>query len=115
MAEAKPKDRAAPFSKKHRRYWIPVTGGMLLIGLVNVVIGLCSYKDAPATQPIELQLGSARDLGSVPTPVMRAFNTRYPRTLPTAVEQRPDGSYVFALPTGKRATFGADGAFVREE
>jgi hypothetical protein len=37
------KDRARPFSRKHRRYWIPVTGGMILIGLVNVALGYCSY------------------------------------------------------------------------
>jgi hypothetical protein len=109
------KDRAAPFSKKHRRYWIPVTGGMILIGLVNVVIGLCSYKDPPATQPMELNLGSAHDLGSVPTPVMRAFTARYPRMLPSAVDRRPDGAWVLALPSGKHATFRDDGTFVSEE
>jgi hypothetical protein len=38
-----PKDRARPFSRKHRKYWIPVTGGMILIGLANVVLGYCSY------------------------------------------------------------------------
>jgi hypothetical protein len=37
------KDRARPFSRKHRRYWIPVTGGMILIGLINVALGYCSY------------------------------------------------------------------------
>jgi hypothetical protein len=37
------KDRARPFSRKHRRYWIPVTGGMILIGVVNVIVGYCSY------------------------------------------------------------------------
>jgi hypothetical protein len=37
------KDRARPFSRKHRRYWIPVTGGMILIGLVNLALGYCSY------------------------------------------------------------------------
>jgi hypothetical protein len=37
------KDRAAPFSRKHRRYWIPVTGGMVAIMLVNVIVGLVSY------------------------------------------------------------------------
>jgi len=37
------KDRAAPFSRKHRRYWIPVTGGMVLIGLINIIVGFCSY------------------------------------------------------------------------
>lgn len=43
------KDRARPFSRKHRRYWIPVTGGMVLIGLINVIIGYCSY-----TRPSDL-------------------------------------------------------------
>jgi hypothetical protein len=38
------KDRARPFSRKHRRYWIPVTGGMVLIGVINVIIGFWSYK-----------------------------------------------------------------------
>ncbi|HEX4417485.1 MAG TPA: hypothetical protein VH165_06270 [Kofleriaceae bacterium] len=37
------KDRARPFSRKHRKYWLPVTGGMVLIGILNVVIGYCSY------------------------------------------------------------------------
>jgi hypothetical protein len=37
------KDRAKPFSKKHRKYWIPVTGGMILIGILNIAIGFCSY------------------------------------------------------------------------
>ena len=37
------KDRAAPFSRKHRRYWIPVTGGMIVIMLINVIVGLLSY------------------------------------------------------------------------
>ena len=38
------KDRAKPFSKKHRKYWIPVTGGMILIGVLNIAIGFCSYE-----------------------------------------------------------------------
>jgi hypothetical protein len=37
------KDRARPFSRKHRKYWIPVTGGMILIGIINVALGYCSY------------------------------------------------------------------------
>jgi hypothetical protein len=37
------KDRARPFSRKHRRYWIPVTGGMILIGLINLALGYCAY------------------------------------------------------------------------
>lgn len=46
------KDRAAPFSRKHRRVWIPVTGGMILIGILNLVVGYCSY-DPPSAQPPE--------------------------------------------------------------
>lgn len=42
-----PKDRARPFSRKHRRYWIPVTGGMILIGVINVALGFCSYHQPP--------------------------------------------------------------------
>lgn len=107
------KDRAAPFSRKHRRYWIPVTGGMLLIGLVNVVIGLCSYESAPPPQPIIVRpaAGSDHDLGRIPAQVMHAFTTRYPRTLPTAVEVRDD-SYVLSFGSDARATFRADGTFV---
>jgi hypothetical protein len=41
------KDRSAPFSKKHRRYWLPVTGGMILIGLINIGLGYCSWPDTP--------------------------------------------------------------------
>ena len=49
------KDRAAPFSRKHRRYWLPVTGGMILIGAINVGIGYCAYEaPPPAPQKIEL-------------------------------------------------------------
>jgi hypothetical protein len=44
LDEGVSKDRARPFSRKHRRYWIPVTGGMILIGLVNVALGYCSYS-----------------------------------------------------------------------
>lgn len=42
------KDRAAPFSKKHLRTWLPVTGGMVLIGILNVAIGSWSYTEPPA-------------------------------------------------------------------
>lgn len=58
------KDRAAPFSRKHRRYWLPVTGGMILIGAVNLGIGYCAYEPPPPPpQKIELVLPpSAYDL-----------------------------------------------------
>jgi hypothetical protein len=45
------KDRAAPFSKKHRRYWLPVTGGMILIGIINVSIGFYLYAHGPKDAP----------------------------------------------------------------
>ena len=41
------KDRSAPFSRKHRRYWIPVTGGMILIGIVNLALGYWMWPDTP--------------------------------------------------------------------
>ena len=51
------KDRAAPFSRKHRRYWLPVTGGMVLIGAINILLGYCSYTSPPSThERIELPL-----------------------------------------------------------
>ena len=61
------KDRAAPFSRKHRRYWLTVTGGMLLIGLINVIIGFVSYDAPPTkTEKIELELPKVyRDAGVV--------------------------------------------------
>jgi hypothetical protein len=71
------KDRAAPFSRKHRRYWLPVTGGMLLIGAINVGIGYCSYEPPPpAPEKIELVIppssyatdGGVDGLPSAPAP-----------------------------------------------
>ena len=50
------KDRAAPFSRKHRRYWIPVTGGMILIGVINVIIGYCTYTPPPDGPPEKIEL-----------------------------------------------------------
>lgn len=51
------KDRAAPFSRKHRRYWIPVTGGMILIGIINLIIGYLSYDPPPEKrEQMELQI-----------------------------------------------------------
>ncbi|MEZ4360169.1 MAG: hypothetical protein R3B48_08310 [Kofleriaceae bacterium] len=41
------KDRSTPFSRKHRRYWLPVTGGMVLIGAINVSLGYCTWPDTP--------------------------------------------------------------------
>lgn len=54
------KDRARPFSRKHRRYWLPVTGGMLLIGAINVAIGMCTY-DPPTAPPEKIHLNLTPD------------------------------------------------------
>lgn len=119
------KDRAAPFSRKHRRYWIPVTGGMVLIGVINVVLGLSSYKKPE--EPIRIDLHLNGDAGAdapgtiapsqLPADVMRAFAVKYPHTLPTGATL--DGiRYVIAFPAGAphhHATFAADGAFVSED
>lgn len=38
------------FSRKDRRYWLLVTGGMIFIGIVNVIIGYLMW-DAPPPEP----------------------------------------------------------------
>lgn len=122
-----PKDRAAPFSPKHRRYWITVTGGMILIGGINLVVGMCSYKkEPPPPTPIQLKLpspgeahllpGSLR-LGDVPAPVVRAFAIKYPKTIAAGAFRHGD-TYTLIFPPGrahKQATFRADGTFVSDE
>jgi hypothetical protein len=117
------KDRAAPFSKKHRKYWIPVTGGMLLIGAVNVAIGFCTYQEPPPTERIELDIpGQEKQLGTLrpadmPAPVMRAFAVKYPHTIPAGATFE-NGNYTVFFPHArehKRAVFTPDGAFVSED
>lgn len=121
------KDRAAPFSRKHRRYWIPVTGGMILIGLVNLAIGFGSYKSPAPVQPIELKLppptrppaDAAGTIGAseLPAAVMRAFAIKYPRTIPPGAHAEGN-VYVIEFPAGAphhHARFSADGTFVSED
>lgn len=121
------KDRAAPFSRKHRRYWIPVTGGMIVIGLVNVLIGVCTYTPPPENpQPIHLNLikrDAAVDApytispSELPAEVMRAFAVKYPRTLPAGA-QVSGGNYQIDFPAGaakQHVWFKPDGTFVRDE
>lgn len=117
------KDRAAPFSKKHRRYWIPVTGGMILIGILNVLIGLRSYKAPETPDRITVtDAGLADAAGTIgnsqlPADVMRAFAIKYPHLIPAGA--RVSGqTYVIAFPPGqplKHATFAPDGSFVSED
>jgi hypothetical protein len=120
------KDRAAPFSRKHRRYWIPVTGGMVVIGGINIALGLSSYK-APET-PQRIDLGMSRDAGAVdaantlapsqlPADVMRAFAVKYPRVLPTGAARVGTTFVVSFPPTAPlhHATFAGDGTFLSDD
>jgi hypothetical protein len=120
------KDRAAPFSRKHRRYWIPVTGGMLMIGVINIALGVCSYEPPNDPRPIQLVLpghdggvDAAGTLGiaEIPAVVMRAFAVKYPKTIPAGASVAGD-TYTIAFPAGaphKRAVFRVDGSFVSDE
>ncbi|MBA3457568.1 MAG: hypothetical protein H0T42_31090 [Deltaproteobacteria bacterium] len=124
------KDRARPFSRKHRKYWIPVTGGMLLIGVMNVGIGFCAYESPPPppeqiipvlpprTAPPPSTDGSI-GLGAIPAVVMRAFNLAYPRHAPSAAKKLngPDGTTVYEISFTSPATtvvYREDGTFVSQ-
>jgi hypothetical protein len=51
------KDRSRPFSRKHMRYWLTVTGGMILIGAINVALGFCVAPGPErAPEPIRYDL-----------------------------------------------------------
>ena len=118
------KDRAAPFSKKHRKYWIPVTGGMLLIGAINVALGFCTYKEPPPPERIDVKIPGAEPpppgalrASDLPAPVMRAFAVKYPHTIPAGANLE-GGNYSVLFPAGrehKRAVFTPDGAFISED
>jgi hypothetical protein len=115
------KDRAAPFSRKHRRYWIPVTGGMVVIGLINVLLGLSSYHAPQDPARIDLGIGGLDpDLipaSALPIPVVRGFVARYPHTIARGAK-RDGSSYVIEFPPGAahhHATFAANGSFVSED
>ncbi|MEO6772051.1 MAG: hypothetical protein ABI467_03405 [Kofleriaceae bacterium] len=118
------KDRASPFSKKHRRYWIPVTGGMVALGIVNILIGLQSYKppQEPARMSVlhDASIDDARGTignSELPAQVMRAFAIKYPHVIPAGA--MVEGThYLIAFPPGKghaHATFALDGSFVSED
>jgi len=118
------KDRAAPFSKKHRRYWLPVTGGMVLIGAINIGLGVCTYERAGDPEPMHVQPAYDAGLGpgeltlaQIPGDVMRSFAVKYPKTIPAGA--RHDGpNYVLRFPIGaphQTATFAPDGTFVSEQ
>ena len=63
------RDRANPFSRKHRRYWLTVTGGMLLIMAINVGLGFWLYDTSPrklptVVQPRAIDAGVGLDAGT---------------------------------------------------
>jgi hypothetical protein len=113
------KDRAAPFSRKHRRYWIPVTGGMIVIGLINVLLGLSSYHAPKDPARMNIGMGDPDLLppSMLPAVVVRAFVARYPHTISAGVKH--DGRlWIITFPassTHHHATFGDDGSFVSED
>lgn len=124
------KDRARPFSRKHRKYWLPVTGGMLLIGALNLGVGFCAYEPAPpeperiipilpAPTPAPARTDGSIGLGSIPAAVMRAFAIAYPRHVPSGAKKlvATDGTAMFEISfTAPQTTvvYRADGTFVSE-
>ena len=97
---------------------------MLLIGLINVVIGVCSYN-APSdvhqriipVLPPPTRAAGEISLADVPAAVMRAFAVAYPRHVATPRRVPPDLyelSYTDAGVT-HRVTYRADGTFVSEK
>lgn len=99
---------------------------MVVIGSINILIGLHSYKAPETPERMELP-GLHRDAGidaagtignaELPADVMRAFAVKYPRILPAGA--RIDGhNFVLSFPPGAphaHATFDTTGAFVSED
>ena len=64
------KDRSRPFARKHRATWLVVTGGMLLIGTINVVIGFLIWPgEPPPPQPLIREAPTRYDAAAVPPSV----------------------------------------------
>src|SRR5688572_30402645 len=97
---------------------------MLLIGAFNVALGVCTYKEAPPPERIQLDIPGAQPpppgtlrASDLPAAVMRAFAVKYPHTIPAGANFE-GGNYVVLFPTGRehnRAIFTPDGAFVSED
>ena len=124
------KDRARPFSRKHKKYWIPVTGGMLLIGAINVGIGFCSYEKPPPPPeriipvlppptPRPARTDGSIGLGAIPAAAMRAFAVAYPRHVPSGAKKlvAADGTTTFEISFTSPTTtvvYREDGTFVSQ-
>ncbi len=124
------KDRARPFSRKHRKYWVTVTGGMIVICGLNVAIGMCAYEAPRTPERINPVLPAAPKppagtigLGEIPTPVIRAFAIAYPRHIPAPKKLAVNGETIYELtftdagppPKTTRVTYKPDGTFVKAE
>ena len=89
------KDRARPFSRKHRKYWIPVTGGMVLIGVINIIIGFCSYtRPSDVHERILLDVPYARGSGSAA--VAQPAASGCPPAITARIESDMPGSTIVA-------------------
>jgi len=89
------KDRARPFSRKHRKYWIPVTGGMVLIGVINIIIGYCSYTPpSDVHERILLNVPYARGSGSAA--VAQPAASGCPPAITARIESEMPGSTIIA-------------------
>jgi hypothetical protein len=117
------KDRARPFSRKHRKYWLTVTGGMIVIGLINVAIGVWAYEEGPTTTEriIPNVPGSTKEpadtipLGQLPPEVMRGFNHAIPRQAPRYARQVDTDIYEITYMVGtatKTARIKRDGTVI---
>ena len=97
---------------------------MILIGAINVGLGVCTYERAGDPEPIHVSPHYRRDasvpgmlsVAQIPADVMRAFAVKYPQTIPAGALLE-SGDYVVVFPAGaakQRATFRPDGTFVGE-
>lgn len=97
---------------------------MIVIGALNLAIGMCSYSPAPDVTPIQLHIPDARPFSpqdaagtistaELPLTVIRAFNEKYPRTVPTGAMRAGD-NFTVTFGTSHTATFAPDGTFISE-
>ena len=98
---------------------------MIVIGAINVGLGVCTYERAGDPEPIHVKPAYRRDasipgmvgVADIPADVMRAFAVKYPQTIPAGALVA-NGDYVVVFPAGaakQRATFHPDGSFVSDE
>ena len=97
---------------------------MLLIGGINVAIGMATYDEPQQVERIPLTIpGHERKPGElhrdeIPADVVRAFVVKYPRTIPAGAQQIDNDTFVVQFPPGAphaHATFKLDGTFFSED